>query len=165
MHGKAANSSSPERIMHPSFAQVGKAARYLILGLLVALPGCSPPPSPPVTTLEGNDPTGLPPPLPQDVLAGLINTYRLANGQPALVVDPIVQQVAQEHTDYMASIGQLTAIMNGRDFTQRLLMHHLLPGPTGTAAAYLARGYSDPQLLMDAITAQNRIVLGNYTRL
>lgn len=151
--------------MHPSSAWMGKALTVLFAALLVTLPGCSPPPPPPVTTLEGNDPTGLPPPLPQDVLANLINNYRSANGQPALAVNSIVQQVAQVHTEYMANTGQLTPIMNGRDFTQRLLMAGLPPGPTGTAAAYLARGYSDPQLLMDAIAAQNRIVLGNYTRL
>ncbi|MBM4070888.1 MAG: CAP domain-containing protein [Planctomycetes bacterium] len=150
--------------MHPSFAR-GKAVCLLLLAVLLALPGCSAPPPPPVTTLEGNDPNGLPPPSPQEVLANLVNAYRVANGQSSLVMDPLVQKVAQEHTEYMASIGQLTPIMYGRDFTQRLLMLGLPPGPTGTAAAYLARGYSDPQMLMDAMAAQNRILLGNYTRL
>ena len=151
--------------MHPSFHRIGTVSRLLVLGLMLALPGYSPPPPTVYYTLDGNDPNGLPPPAPQESLAILINNYRVSQGQPMVAVNTIVQEVAQEHTDYMAGIGQLTPIMNGMDFTQRLLMRGLPPGPSGTAGAYLARGYSDPQLLLDAMALQNRVLLGNYTRL
>lgn len=164
MHGMAAVSFLVERIMTPSFSRFGKAVLFLVVATALAMPGCAPPP-PAITTLEGTDPNTAPPPSPQQTLTDLINQYRTTNGMAALTYDSVVADVAQVHTEYMASIGELTPIMNGEDLTTRLVLRHLGPGPTGTAGAYLARGYSDPQTLFAAMSGQNAIMLGNYTRL
>lgn len=144
----------------------GKVVRRAALfAILAALPGCGGSSGSPTVNLVGNDPNGTPPPTPQQQLITLINQYRTGLGLAPVVEDPIVTGVAQVHTNYMASIGQLTSIMNGQDFTTRLIAAGAPPGPTGTAGAYLARGYSDPQLLFDAMVAQRSIMVGNYSRI
>jgi len=43
-----------------------------------------------------------------DALIAEVNALRAANGLPSYIVDPILMQIAQAHSDYQASIGTLT---------------------------------------------------------
>lgn len=52
--------------------------------------------------------------------ASMISDYRRLNGLPAVELDPILLQIAQDQARHMAQIDKLTHDPGGRAFTQRL---------------------------------------------
>ena len=115
--------------------------------------------------LVGTDPTTAPPPSPQDTLISLINSQVRAGLTP-VASDTAGTNVAQTHADYLFSTGNLTDIMNGQNFTTRMIAAGVAPPVNSTDV--IASGFSDPQTLVNAILANSTItqnLQGNYTRI
>jgi uncharacterized protein YkwD/LysM repeat protein len=74
----------------------------------------------------------------------LINEYRAQNGLPAFTQDNLLMQLAQGHSDYQASIGQVT---------------HGGPGGTRPIDRAYAAGYGDGQVIFIS-----ELVTGGFTQ-
>jgi hypothetical protein len=119
----------------------------------------------PAPTLVGNSANGVPPASAEDTFISLLNSQVRFNQTP-VVQDPLGTSVAKTHSDWMASTGNFTAVMDGQDFGTRLLNAGVAP-PIDVQPV-LARAYSSPQTLITAILANPTALIAlrrNVTRI